>query len=131
MSQILKALVALKSTNENLATRNEEATSDNLVAPQLGVLSIQFNNQGTRMVPAGWPPYGLPWNYTPHYEEHPEQGVPPPVTHVNPSGTPVGQQELVQVQPNIRAAATNVAGPQSLLRLVQLFIHRQLTKEPK
>jgi len=54
------------------------------------VLPIQFNNQGTKMVLAGWPLCGLSPNYTPHYEEHPNQEVPPPMTHVNSSGTPAG-----------------------------------------
>jgi len=41
----------------------------------------------------GWPPYGLPPNYTLPYEDQPEQEQPPLLIVVNPSGTLVNQQE--------------------------------------
>jgi len=78
MSQILEALAALKNIRDNSATRNEEATSSNPAMLQIGAL--QSNNaQGNN----GWPPYGLPHNYTPPYEN--VQGTVTPNTIVDPA----------------------------------------------
>jgi len=63
MGQIIEALVALKNTRDNSATGNDEATSSNPVMLQNGVLQTNIA-QGK----SGWPPYGLPRNYTPPYE---------------------------------------------------------------
>jgi len=58
----------------------------------------------------GWPQYGLPPNYTPPYQGQPKQEQPPPLISVNPSRTPVNQQESVYMQPNVGITGTNVEG---------------------
>jgi len=63
MGQIFEALVALKNTRDNSTTRNDEATSSNPAMLQIGALQTN-TTQGNN----GWPPYGLPPNYTPPYE---------------------------------------------------------------
>jgi len=67
--------------------------------------------QGTRVNHTGWPPYGLPPNYTPPYEDHPEQEQPLPLITVNPSGIPTNQEELVNMQPNADPIGANVGSP--------------------
>ena len=62
MGQMLEALAALKSTRESQVVRNEEATSSNLVMQQIGTVPVP------RLDHTGWPPYGLPPNYSPPYE---------------------------------------------------------------
>jgi len=67
MAQILEALAAMKNTRESPEVRNEEAISSNPVMQQIGMVR-------TNVVPiprldhTGWPPYGLPPNYSPPYE---------------------------------------------------------------
>jgi len=95
MGQILEALAGLKSTRENLVARNEEATSSNPVVQQIGT---------------GWPPYGLPPNYSPPYEGQVEHEQPPPLISVNPSGAPANQPESIRLQPNADITGTNVEG---------------------
>jgi len=73
MGQILEALAALKSTRESLMVRNEEATSSNPVVQQIGTVPVP------RLDHTGWPPYGLPPNYSPPYEGQAEQEQPPPL----------------------------------------------------
>jgi len=93
IGQILEALVALKNTRDNSTTRNDEATSSNPAMLQIG--SFQTNNAQGKI---GWPPYGLPPNYTPPYEN--VQGTVTPNVIVDPAGIPVSQPESIQVQPS-------------------------------
>jgi len=85
IGQILEALADVKSTKEISVVRNEEATSSNSVVQQIRMVPIP------RLDHIGWPPYGLPPNYTPPYEGQPQQEQPPPLISVNPSGTPANQ----------------------------------------
>jgi len=81
------------------------------------------------MVPAGWPPYGLPPNYTPHYEEHLEQGPSPPVTLVNPFGIPASQQESTQL--NTGEVTANIGG-QTVPTKTRVVVHsRMIGKGPQ
>jgi len=110
MAQILEALATMKSTRESPEVRNEEVTSSNPVMQQIGMVRTNVASV-PRLDHTGWRPYGLPSNYTVPYEGQPEQKQPPPLILVNPSGTPVNQQESVHMQPNVGITGTNVEGP--------------------
>jgi len=115
MGQILEALVALKNTRDNSATRNDEATSSNPAILQIGALQTN-TAQGN----SGWPPYGLPPNYTSPDEN--VQGVVTPNVIVDPAGIPVSQPEPIQVQPsdrpiNVNAGATVFTGTPSIVQV--------------
>ena len=94
VGQILESIVSLKSM---MSTRNEEAQSSHPPVLQSGALQMQ--NQGNR-TNQEWPPYGLPLNYEPPYEE--VVGQPPvintPLKGQNPAiiNTPLakGQEPL-------------------------------------
>jgi len=114
MGQILEALVALKNPRDNSATRNDEATSSNPTILQIGALQTN-NAQGN----SAWPPYGLPPNYTPPYEN--VHGVVTPNIKFDPSNVLVSQQEPIQVQPsdgpiNVSAGAAVYTGRPSIVQ---------------
>ena len=115
IGQILEALVALKNTRDNSATRNYEATSFNPAMLQIGALQTN-NAQGN----SGWPPYGLPPNYTPPYEN--VHGVVIPNVIVDPASIRVSQPAPIQVQPsdgpiNASAGAAVFTGTPSIVQV--------------
>ena len=85
--------------------RNEEATSSNHVVQQIGTVPVP------RLDHTGWPPYGLPPNYSPPYEGQAELEQPPLLISVNPSGTHVNQPDSIHIQPHAGITGTNVGGP--------------------
>jgi len=122
MGQIVEALVTLKNMRDNSATKNDEATSSNPAMLQIGALqtnTVQGNS--------GWPPYGLPLNYTPPYENG--HGAATPNIIVDPSGIPVSQLEPIQVQPsdgpiNANAGAAVFTGTPSIVQDGGSWLHR-------
>jgi len=87
MSQMFEIMVALK---DEIAIRNEEAQSS-----QQGGLQTRKPNHGNK-ASQEFPPYGLPLNYEPPYEEYKEQETIPPVAN---AASTKGQPKFTQVPP--------------------------------
>jgi len=120
MGQILEALVALKNTKDNSATINDEATSSNPAMLQIGALQTN-TAQGN----SGWPPYGLPPNYTPPENVH---DAATPNIIVDSFGIPVSQPEPIQVQPSDGPINAN-AGAAVFTEHHQLFKWQQAKEQ--
>jgi len=109
MSQMFEMMVAFKDA---IAARNEEAQSS-----QQGGLQTRKPNHGNK-ASQEFPPYGLPLNYEPPYEEYEEQETMPPVANAV-RGQPVYTQ--IPLASNAEKVVINKAPSTTQPRVLQVL----------